>query len=121
MARFMVSMPDGILKKLDRRARQEHRTRSELLREAVRRHLGTAVPETPKVTKTGKRQRRGRWTRKTLEEYLMSEDLARKGCPGVDSLLGPLTGPVDMKRVLRLSKKIPGLSRQIIDEREVRS
>ena len=36
MARFMVSMPDEMLKKLDRLAKREHRSRSELLREAAR-------------------------------------------------------------------------------------
>jgi len=36
MARFMISMPDEMLKKLDQKAREEHRTRSELLREAAR-------------------------------------------------------------------------------------
>jgi metal-responsive CopG/Arc/MetJ family transcriptional regulator len=39
MARFMISMPDEMLKKLDEAARKEHRSRSELLREAARRHL----------------------------------------------------------------------------------
>jgi metal-responsive CopG/Arc/MetJ family transcriptional regulator len=39
MARFTISMPDEMLKKLDEAARKEHRSRSELLREAVRRHL----------------------------------------------------------------------------------
>ena len=32
MARFMISMPDEMLKKLDEAARKEHRSRSELLR-----------------------------------------------------------------------------------------
>lgn len=35
MARFMISMPDEMLKKLDDAARKEHRSRSELLREAA--------------------------------------------------------------------------------------
>jgi metal-responsive CopG/Arc/MetJ family transcriptional regulator len=39
MARFMIWMPDEMLKKLDEAARKEHRSRSELLREAARRHL----------------------------------------------------------------------------------
>jgi len=36
MAKVMVSFPDEFLKEVDRIAREEHRTRSELLREAVR-------------------------------------------------------------------------------------
>jgi metal-responsive CopG/Arc/MetJ family transcriptional regulator len=43
MARFMVSMPDHVLEKLDRQARKECRGRGELLREAVQRHLATAA------------------------------------------------------------------------------
>jgi metal-responsive CopG/Arc/MetJ family transcriptional regulator len=39
VARFMISMPDEMLKKLDEATRKEHRSRSELLREAARRHL----------------------------------------------------------------------------------
>ena len=43
MARFMISMPDDMLKKLDEAARKEHRSRSELLREVARRHLTADV------------------------------------------------------------------------------
>ena len=43
MARFMISMPDEMLKKLDDAARKEHRSRSELLREAARHHLNADV------------------------------------------------------------------------------
>ena len=39
MARFTISMPDEMLKKLDETARKEHRSRSALLREAARRYL----------------------------------------------------------------------------------
>jgi metal-responsive CopG/Arc/MetJ family transcriptional regulator len=41
MARFMISMPDEMLKKLDEAARKEHRSRSELLREAARYRLAS--------------------------------------------------------------------------------
>jgi len=123
MARFMVSMSDDMLKKLDRRAREEHRTRSELLREAARRHLAaseTAAKESSPPSRDGKPKRLKKWTKETLERYLLEKGVARRGCPGLDPLVGPVKGPVDMKRVLRIGKKLTGLSRQIIEEREDR-
>jgi len=36
MAKVMITMPDEFLKELDKAAAQEHRSRSELIREAVR-------------------------------------------------------------------------------------
>ena len=124
MARFMVSMPDDMLEKLDRQARKESRARSELLREAVRRHLAAsasgAAKDSPPPPRNGKQKVQKRWTKKTLEQYLLKNGLARRGCPGLDSLVGPTKGPVDMKRVLRITKKLTGLSRQIIEEREDR-
>ena len=124
MARFMVSMPDDMLKKLDRRAREEHRTRSELLREAARRHLAaseTAAKESSPPSRDGKPKRLKKWTKEALERHLLESGLGRKGCPGLDSLVGPVKGPVDMKRVLRITKKLTGLSRQIIEDREDRA
>ena len=35
----MISLPDGFVQEVDRRARAEHRSRSELIREALRAHL----------------------------------------------------------------------------------
>ena len=123
MARFMVSMSDDMLKKLDRRAREEHRTRSELLREAARRHLAaseTAAKKSSPPSRDDKPKRLKKWTKETLERYLPEKGVARRGCPGLDPLVGPVKGPVDMKRVLRIGKKLAGLSRQIIEEREDR-
>ncbi|MBI4523633.1 MAG: ribbon-helix-helix protein, CopG family [Deltaproteobacteria bacterium] len=124
MARFMVSMPDEMVKKLDRRAQEEHRSRSELLREAARRHLASAAPveakESPTPRRTSKQKVQKRWTKKSLEQHLLEKGLARRGCPGLDSLVGPVKGPVDMKRVLRITKRLAGLSRQIIEDREDR-
>jgi len=118
MARFMVSIPDEMVKKLDRRAREQHRTRSELLREAATRHLAASAPaeaeERSTPRKNGKQRVPKRWTQKSLVQYLLENGLARRGCPGLDSLVGPIQGPVDMKRVLRITKKLTGLSRQII-------
>lgn len=123
MARFMISMPDEMLKKLDRRARAEHRTRSELLREAARQHLTTPAPGTKKSSppsRNGKRKRQKKWTKEVLEQYLLDKGTIRKDCPGLDPLVGPVKGPVDMKRVLEIGKKLGGLSRAIIEDREDR-
>jgi predicted DNA-binding protein len=124
MARFMVSMPDDMLEKLDQQARKESRGRSELLREAVRRHLAAAAPVEAKERSTtrsnGKPKRQKKWTRESLERHLLDKELACKGCPGLDSLVGPTEGPVNMKRVLRITKNLTGLSRQTIEEREDR-
>ncbi|MBI4240564.1 MAG: ribbon-helix-helix protein, CopG family [Candidatus Rokubacteria bacterium] len=40
MAKVMISLPDAFLKKVDRAARAQGRTRSELIREALRTTLG---------------------------------------------------------------------------------
>ena len=39
MARILVSMPDSFLKGIDETAEKEQRTRSELIREALRRYM----------------------------------------------------------------------------------
>ena len=39
MARFVVTIPDDFLKEVDARAKAEHRSRSELVREALRGYL----------------------------------------------------------------------------------
>ncbi len=39
MARFVVTIPDEFLKEVDARAKAEHRSRSELVREALRHYL----------------------------------------------------------------------------------
>lgn len=40
MAKVMVSFPDDFLRKVDRQAKTQNRTRSELIREALREVLG---------------------------------------------------------------------------------
>jgi Arc/MetJ-type ribon-helix-helix transcriptional regulator len=124
MARFMVSMPDEMVKKLDLRAHEEHRSRSELLREAARRHLAatSSVQTREDQRRESNDNTKGpkRWTKQSLERHLLENRLARKGCPGLDSLIGPIKGPVDMKKVLRITKKLTGLSRQVIEDREDR-
>jgi CopG family transcriptional regulator / antitoxin EndoAI len=43
MAKVMITMPDDFLKELDKAANVEHRTRSELIREAVRAYMMNRV------------------------------------------------------------------------------
>ena len=45
MARILVSMPDSFLKGIDETAEKEQRTRSELIREALRRYMDKSVPQ----------------------------------------------------------------------------
>jgi len=125
MARFMVSMPDEMVQQLDRRAKEEHRNRSEYLREAVRWHLAGSTrgaSERPSPTRNGERKSQGRkkWGKRALEQYLIEKGIAQRGCPGLDALVGPVKGPVDMKRVLEIGRKLTGLTRQIIADREDR-
>jgi len=40
MAKVMISLPDRFLSEVDKAAQTEHRTRSELIREALREYLG---------------------------------------------------------------------------------
>ena len=124
MARFMISMPDDMLDKLDRQARKESLGRSELLREVVRRHLAAAAPAQAKERATprsnGKPTERKKWTKQALERHLLESGLGRRGCPGLDSLIGPMKIRADMKRVLRITKRLAGLSRQIIEDRDDR-
>ena len=123
MARFMVSMPDELLTKLDRLAKREHRSRSELLREAARRYLSQpagAAAQRPTAAPRVSVRRPTQWTATKLTQYLLEKGIVTRGCPGLDALLGPVTGPVDMERVLEIGKKLSGISQQIIADREDR-
>ncbi|MDD3237420.1 MAG: ribbon-helix-helix protein, CopG family [Candidatus Gastranaerophilales bacterium] len=52
MARILVSMPDKFLNKIDKMAGDEQRTRSELIREALRSYIkGTKVKGSLKTDK----------------------------------------------------------------------
>ena len=120
MARFMISMPDDMLKKLDEAARKEHRSRSELLREVARRHLTADVQaeavqgsKSEATRKIAKKISKG-----SLRERLLNLGVGQKGCPGLDRLVGPVRDGIDMRRLLKISKKLTGLSRDIIDSRE---
>ncbi|MBI3393042.1 MAG: ribbon-helix-helix protein, CopG family [Nitrospirae bacterium] len=47
MAKVMISLPDTFLARVDRKARAEDRSRSEVIREALRAFLGGAPPDRP--------------------------------------------------------------------------
>lgn len=122
MARFMISMPDEMLKKLDDAARKEHRSRSELLREAARRHLTAGVQaEAAQGAKSKTKQEMAKKpSRRSPRERLLELGVGRTGCPGLDRLVGPVNDGVDRKRLLKIGKKLTGLSREIIESREDR-
>ena len=123
MARLTVSLPDELLTKLDRLAKREHRSRSELLREAARRYLSQpeeASTRPPKAASPRTARHTQKWTKEKLEQFLLDKGVIRRGCPELEALLGPAIGPVDMAKVLEIGKKLKGLSQQIIDAREDR-
>ena len=118
MARFMISMPDDMLKKLDEAARKEHRSRSELLREAARRHLTVGVQT--EAAQGSKSDAKRKITKGSLRERLLNLGVGQRGCPGLDRFVGPVREGIDMRRLLKISKKFTGLSRDIIESREDR-
>jgi Arc/MetJ-type ribon-helix-helix transcriptional regulator len=123
MARFMISMPDDMLKKLDDAARQEHRSRSELLREAARRYLNVIGHiETAQGSKSEAKRKIARNISKgSLRERLLGLGVGQRGCPGLDRLVGPAKKKdIDMRQLVKISKKLTGLSRDIIESREDR-
>lgn len=122
MARFMISMPDDMLKKLDDAARQEHRSRSELLREAIRHHLnldGYAQTAHDRPSESKRKIPKG-GSKGSLREHLLELGVGQKGCPGLDRLVGPIGGGIDRQRLLKAGRKLTGLSRTIMDSREDR-
>lgn len=123
MARFIISMPDAMLKALDAAARREQRSRSELLREAVRRHLRSElVGETMAMySKTAKREPAKKVSRKrSARARLLGLGIGQQGCPGLDRLIGPIKGKVDLRKTLAIGKKLAGLSEDIIEARDDR-
>jgi Arc/MetJ-type ribon-helix-helix transcriptional regulator len=123
MANISIAIPDDLLTQLDHRAEHEHRSRSELLRDAARRYLSqpeetAARPANATPPRTARRTQE--WTSAKLTKYLLDKGVVTRGCPGLDTLLGPVTEPVDMERVLEIGKKLSGISQQIIDDREDR-
>jgi hypothetical protein len=122
MARFMISMPDEMLKKLDEAARKEHRTRSELLREAARNQLAIDAAASPGSNTTGASTRETSRTAATgvARERLLRLGIGQVGCPGLDRLVGPEKARPDMRRLRKIGKKLSGLSDDIIESRKDR-
>lgn len=123
MPRVIVSIPDELLVKLDRLAKREHRSRSELLREAARRYLSQPKEiktRLPKATPSRTARRSQQWSKEKWEQDLLEKGIIRRGCPELEALLGPAAGPVDMAKVLEIGKKLKGLSQEIIADREDR-
>jgi Arc/MetJ-type ribon-helix-helix transcriptional regulator len=125
MPRLTVSLPVDLLTKLDRLAKRERHSRSELLCEAARRYLSQpeeASTRPPNMTSPRTARHTQKWTAAKLTQYLVDKGIVTRGCPGLDAIVGPVTEPVDMERVLEIgkNKKLKGLSQQIIDDREDR-
>ena len=123
MANISITIPDKLLTQLDHRAKRERRSRSELLREAAKRYLSQpedASTRPANVTPPRTARSKQKWTSAKLTQYLLDKGVVTRGCPGLDALVGPVTEPVDMERMLEIGKKLKGLSQQIIDDREDR-
>jgi Arc/MetJ-type ribon-helix-helix transcriptional regulator len=123
MANISIAIPDELLTQLNHRAKREHRSRSELLREAAKRYLSqpeesAARPAHATPPRTDRHEQQ--WTKEKLEQYLLDKGVIRRGCPELEALLGPERGPVDMEKVLEIGRKLKGLSQQVIDDREDR-
>jgi Arc/MetJ-type ribon-helix-helix transcriptional regulator len=119
MPRLTVSIPNDFLTKLDRLAKREHRSRSELLREAARRYPSQPKESATRLSEAAPSRSR-QWTAAEVTQYLLDKGVVTRGCTGLDVLVGPVTEPVDMERVLEIGKKLKGLSQQIIDDCEDR-
>jgi len=116
-------MSDAMLEELDALARREQRNRSELLREAVRRHLSSAQVNENTVA-YGKRKRRAVSKKsfgRTARARLIALGLGEQTCPGLDRMLGATHGPIDMRKVIRIGKKLTGLSADIANSRNDRT
>jgi Arc/MetJ-type ribon-helix-helix transcriptional regulator len=122
MARFMISMPDEMLKKLDETARKEHRSRSELLREAARRHLTEASVRPPAGdgNQSVKRKSSTRSPRGPARQDMLRRGIGQTGCAGLERLVGAVKAPPEMRKLLKIGKKLSGLSRDIVEAREDR-
>lgn len=118
MANISIAIPDDLLTQLDHRAEHEHRSRNELLCKAAQQYLGLPGESARQETETSPQPTQ--WTASQVTEYLLEKGIVVRGCPGLDALLGPVTGPIDMDRVLEIGKKLSGISQQIIDDREDR-
>lgn len=123
MANISIVLPDKLLTQLDHRAKRERRSRGELLCEAARRYLSQPEDASTQPSILASPRSAGRtqkWTSAKLTQYLLDKGVVTRGCLGLDGLLGPVSDPVDMERMLEIGKKLSGISQQIIDDREDR-
>ncbi len=82
-------------KSSDRLAKREHRSRSELLREAARRYLSQpeeASTRPPNAASPRTARHAQKWTKEKLEQFLLDKGVIRRGCPELEALLGPTIG-----------------------------
>ena len=61
-----------------------------------------------------------KWSKKKIEQYLLNKGVITRKCLGLEGLLGPVSGPVNMEEVLEIGRKLTGMSQQIIADREDR-
>jgi len=58
--------------------------------------------------------------KKSMTRRLLDLGIGHSGCPGLDRLIGPVNGEVDMRRLVKIGGKLKGLSRDIIEYRKDR-
>jgi CopG family transcriptional regulator/antitoxin EndoAI len=88
MARIMLTLPEDMLAEVDFVARSEHRSRSELLREAVRSYLRNT--STPKAPRPRNREAEG------IIERLRRQAMKRaENAPDVGEIIRAFRGPIE--------------------------
>ena len=55
-----------------------------------------------------------------MTQSVLDPGIGRRGCPGLDRLIGPVKDEVDIRRLVKIGSKLNGLTRDIIDFREDR-
>lgn len=80
MAKVMVSFPDDFLKKVDQEARSQNRSRSELIREALRNSLPQRpYPRSWRKALAGLRRLEKEWVGKWDSTEVIRSDRERRG------------------------------------------
>jgi Arc/MetJ-type ribon-helix-helix transcriptional regulator len=78
MAKVMISLPEGFLSEIDKAAQSEHRTRSDLIREALREYLGGVKRSKKPIEDPRVRQAFGTLRSLTWKGKFNSTDVIRK-------------------------------------------
>jgi hypothetical protein len=55
-----------------------------------------------------------------MTQRLLDLGIGRSGCPGLDRLIGPVKGELNMRRLAKIGAKLKGLSHDIIEYRKDR-